>query len=119
MKQAVIVRLLCARKGHPELFSRGTYRPLEVAGPVADKVLAFTREHRGQRLVVAVGRHLAPWLAGLSAPAIPADHWAGTSLELPAGKWTSLLGSGKREGGRVPIAGLMGELTVAAWITAK
>ncbi|UPG96169.1 malto-oligosyltrehalose synthase [Luteibacter aegosomatissinici] len=116
LKQSVIARLLCARKAHPELFARGTYRALEAVGPAADKVLAFAREHRGQKLVVAVGRHLAPWLAGLSAPAIPTERWDGTSLELPAGKWNSLLGSEKREGGVAPAAGLFGDLTVAAWI---
>ena len=117
LKQSVIVRLLCARKAHPELFARGTYRALEAKGPAADKVLAFVREHRGQKLVVAVGRHLAPWLAGSSAPALPAERWQGTSLELPAGRWSSLLGGEKREGGVAPAAELFGDLTVAAWKT--
>jgi (1->4)-alpha-D-glucan 1-alpha-D-glucosylmutase len=117
LKQAVIVRLLCARKAHPELFARGGYRPLDVAGPAAGKVLAFLREHRGQRLVVAVGRHLAPWLAGLSAPAIPAERWEGTSLELPPGQWTSLLATGKREGGNIPLAELFDTLPIAAWLS--
>ncbi|QDE39148.1 malto-oligosyltrehalose synthase [Luteibacter pinisoli] len=119
LKQAVLQRLLCARKTHPELFARGTYRPLEATGPAADKILAFVREHRGQKLVVAVGRHLAPWLGGMSAPAIPAEHWEGTSLALPPGKWTSLLDIGKRDGGELPAAGLFGDLTVAAWLSAR
>ena len=119
LKQSVIVRLLCARKAHPELFSRGSYRPLIATGPAADKVLAFVREHRGQRLLVALGRHLAPWLAGLSAPAVPAERWEGTTLELPAGRWASLFGAGKHEGGEVPVAELFGDLTIAAWISTK
>ncbi|QWT21194.1 malto-oligosyltrehalose synthase [Bacillus sp. NP157] len=119
VKQAVIFRLLCARKAHPELFARGSYRPLEATGPAAEKVLAFVREHRGQRLVVAVGRHLAPWIAGSSAPAIRAGHWEGTSLALPAGKWSSLLTDRKLDGGEVGVAEVFGELPVAAWVSGR
>lgn len=117
IKQAVIARLLWARREHPELFSRGSYRPLEVEGPAAGHVLAFLREHRGQRLVVAVARHTAPWLAGSSAPAIPAEHWSGTSVALPAGRWTGLLGEGELQGGAVEASALFGELPVAAWLS--
>jgi malto-oligosyltrehalose synthase len=119
LKHAVIQRLLCARRSHPELFARGTYRPLEASGPAAGKILAFVREHRGQRLVVAVGRHLAPWIAGTSAPAIPAERWEGTTLELPVGPWASLFDAGKREGGVAPAAGIFGDLPVAAWLSTK
>jgi (1->4)-alpha-D-glucan 1-alpha-D-glucosylmutase len=117
IKQAVIARLLWARREHPELFSRGSYRPLDVEGPAAGHVLAFLREHRGQRLVVAVARHTAPWLAGSSAPAIPAGHWAGTTVALPAGRWTGLLGEGDVQGGAVEASLLFGDLPVAAWLS--
>ncbi|MET0934495.1 MAG: malto-oligosyltrehalose synthase, partial [Luteibacter sp.] len=116
LKQAVIARLLAVRREHPELFSRGSYRVVEVEGPAADKVLAFIREHRGQRLLVAVGRHLAPWLAGNSAPAIAPGHWEGTTLSMPAGRWTSVLGEGRLEGGNVGAADVFGELPVATWL---
>ena len=117
IKQAVIARLLWARREHPELFSRGSYRPLDVEGPAAGHVLAFLREHRGQRLVVAVARHTAPWLAGSSAPAIPAGHWAGTTVALPAGRWTGLLGEGDVQGGAVEASLLFGDMPVAAWLS--
>jgi (1->4)-alpha-D-glucan 1-alpha-D-glucosylmutase len=117
VKQAVISRLLWARREHPELFARGSYRSLVVEGPASDRVLAFVREHRGQRLVVAVARHTAPWLAGSSAPAIPAEHWVGTTVHLPGGRWTGLLAEGELQGGMVDAAVLLGELPVAAWLS--
>jgi (1->4)-alpha-D-glucan 1-alpha-D-glucosylmutase len=119
LKQAVIARLLAVRKAHPELFARGGYRAIEVEGPAAGHVLAFGREHRGQRIVVAVGRHLAPWLAGSSAPAVAAKHWAGTSLTLPDGRWSSVLDEGNLTGGRVGVGEIFGDLPVAAWLGHK
>ncbi|MET0617854.1 MAG: malto-oligosyltrehalose synthase, partial [Luteibacter sp.] len=116
LKQALIARLLRARREHPELFARGNYRPLVAEGPAAAHVLAFVREYRGQRLVVAVARHTAEWLAGTSVPAIPAERWEGTSLVLPEGRWLSLFGDGKGDGGPVEAATLFGDLPVAAWI---
>jgi (1->4)-alpha-D-glucan 1-alpha-D-glucosylmutase len=117
VKQAIIARLLWARREHPDLFARGGYRPLEIEGPAAGHVLAFLREYRGQRLVVIVARHTAPWLAGMSAPAIPVEHWAGTTVALPPGRWTGLLAEGERQGGVVDAAALFGELPVAAWLS--
>lgn len=46
-------RLLTFRRNHPELFLKGAYVGLEVAGPKAEHVCAFGREHEG-RWVVAV-----------------------------------------------------------------
>ncbi|NID14203.1 malto-oligosyltrehalose synthase [Luteibacter yeojuensis] len=119
VKQAVVGRLLRLRRDHPELFARGTYRPLAASGPAADHVLAFVREHRGQKLVVAVARHTAEWLGGSDAPSIPADRWAGTSLALPAGHWRDVFGADRSHGGECAMAGLMGELPVAAWFAGK
>jgi (1->4)-alpha-D-glucan 1-alpha-D-glucosylmutase len=117
IKQAIIARLLWSRREHPELFARGSYRPLEVEGPAAGHLIAFLREHRGQRLVVAVARHTAPWLAGTSAPAIPAEYWAETTVSLPEGRWTGLLAEGELQGGAVQAAALLGELPAAAWLS--
>lgn len=119
IKQAVIARLLRLRRDHPDLFARGAYRPLAAAGPAADHVLAFVREHRGQKLVVAVARHTAEWLGGADTPAIPASRWAGTLLALPEGNWRDVLGTGGSRGGDIGMADLMGDLPVAAWFTGK
>ncbi|UPG87349.1 malto-oligosyltrehalose synthase [Luteibacter aegosomatis] len=115
VKQAVIRELLCLRKAHPELFARGDYRPLVAEGPGAERVLAFVREHRGKKLLVAVGRHLAPWLAGEAVPSVPAERWAGTTLRVPEGEWKGVLSDGVSAGGKVDVADLFAGMTVAAW----
>jgi len=117
LKQTVILRLLCLRRDDPELFARGTYQPLSASGTAADHVLAFVREHRGRRLLVAVARHTAEWLAGADTPAIPADRWDGTTLPLPQGQWRNVLGEGTRAGGETEAVGVFGSLPVAAWIS--
>ncbi|MEX1826687.1 malto-oligosyltrehalose synthase [Luteibacter sp. CQ10] len=118
VKQAVIRELLCLRKGHPELFARGDYRPLAAEGPAAGRVLAFVREYRGRRLLVTVGRHLAPWLAGEAMPSVPAGRWAGTTLRVPEGEWKGVLSEGTSAGGEVDVADLFAGMTVAAWTSA-
>jgi len=50
---------------------------------MADRVIAFEREETGDRVVVAAGRHLAPFMP--SAEASSAEYsWEGTTLRLPA-----------------------------------
>jgi len=116
LKQAVIARLLRLRGRHPELFAKGNYRPLDATGPAAAHMLAFVREHRGERLVVAVARHTARWLSGAEAPAVPAGCWDGTTLSLPEGRWESVLGEGVHFGGDIAAGELMADLPVSAWI---
>jgi len=117
VKQAIILRLLSLRRAHPELFAQGSYRPLSASGTAADHILAFVREHRGQRLLVAVARHTAEWLAGAETPAIPAACWEGTTLPLPEGQWRNVLGDGARPGGVTEAVGVFGNLPVAAWVS--
>lgn len=115
VKQAVIHRLLCLRKTHPALFAQGGYRPVEAQGPGAGHALAFLREHRGRMLFVAVGRHLASWLAGADTPEVPVECWEGTTLALPERAWRGVLVEGQLEGGVVPAAAVFGGLPVAVW----
>ena len=117
IKQAVIARLLRVRQAHPDLFSRGGYRPLPVEGPAAGHVLGFVREWRTQRLVVAVARHTAEWLGGAPVPGIAGSHWAGTSLRLPEGRWAGVLVDGRIEGGPVEAEAIFAGLPVAAWLS--
>ncbi|SFW18047.1 malto-oligosyltrehalose synthase [Luteibacter sp. UNCMF366Tsu5.1] len=117
VKQAIILRLLSLRRAHPELFAQGGYRPLSASGTASDHILAFVREHRGQRLLVAVARHTAEWLAGAETPAIPAACWEGTTLPLPEGQWRNVLGDGARPGGVTEAVGVFGNLPVAAWVS--
>jgi (1->4)-alpha-D-glucan 1-alpha-D-glucosylmutase len=43
IKQFVLAQTLAVRKDHPELFTRGVYRPLQIDGPLAEHVVAFAR----------------------------------------------------------------------------
>lgn len=80
-----ILRLRCA---HADLFRAGAYDPVEVSGPDASRIVAFTRHRRNQQLVMAFGRHFASatdrgrkWPVGFDA-----------TLHLPAGRYAEVLG---------------------------
>lgn len=77
IKQAVIARLLALRAAEPSLFEAGPYLPLQVDGPAADHVLAFSR---GDLLVVVA--RLTAQLGIAGDLTIPAAAWQGTRLVL-------------------------------------
>lgn len=83
VKQAVIARLLAARRAHPELFAAGDYLPLEVEGPAAGRVLAFLRRKDDGVLLVAVPRLCAGMVE--DGPRTPSTAWDGTKVRLPPG----------------------------------
>lgn len=83
IKQALIAATLKRRGEYPQLFRRGTYQPLPVQGRHADKVLAFMREHQGQRAVVIVPRLVAGLLESGAHPRVDAPDWGDTRVHLP------------------------------------
>lgn len=93
LKLAVTARVLGFRKDHKALFASGTYVAAEVTGPGADHVIAYTRQHEGITMLVAVPRLLSGIAAdsGVMDPSM----WAGTSIALPegisGGTWRDLL----------------------------
>jgi (1->4)-alpha-D-glucan 1-alpha-D-glucosylmutase len=52
IKMLLIRSLLRYRREHPDLFSKGSYAPLKIAGPYAERFVAFAREHAGKHLVI-------------------------------------------------------------------
>lgn len=60
IKFALTRALLRVRHGFADLFRHGTYEPVPVTGPNASHVIAFARQRKDQRLVIAAGRHFAP-----------------------------------------------------------
>ncbi len=52
-------RTLCFRRQHADLFREGEYLVLGVAGPKADKVLAFARKYKDATAVIIVPRLVA------------------------------------------------------------
>ena len=96
----LIARLLDLRRSRPELFERTAYAPLGALGDKARHVLSFVRDH----MVVVVPR----LLIGLGG------HWAGTSLELPRGRWRNVLTGDEVDGGApIELDGLLEKFPVA------
>ncbi|MCU1668511.1 MAG: treY [Blastococcus sp.] len=80
-KLLVVVRVLRARRDHPEWF--GGYTPVEVTGSAADHVVAFDRGAPDAPGVVAVATRFPAALA--------ASGWGDTAVHLPTGAWRDLL----------------------------
>ncbi|HVE99028.1 MAG TPA: malto-oligosyltrehalose synthase [Mycobacteriales bacterium] len=99
-KLHVVRTALRLRRERPDSFGpAGAYRALRATGPAAGHCLAFTR---GADVAVVVPR--LPGRLGT---------WGGTTLDLPAGEWTSLLDDGNHTGGRVPVGDLLARFPVA------
>jgi (1->4)-alpha-D-glucan 1-alpha-D-glucosylmutase len=83
IKQALIGEVLSLRKVHPAVFCQGTYEPLEVVGEHAERVVAFSREHQGKRLLVVVPRGSRRLLENGVRPHVNAQIWGDTRIRLP------------------------------------
>jgi (1->4)-alpha-D-glucan 1-alpha-D-glucosylmutase len=95
IKQRLIARVLNARQATPELFTYGSYVPLNTSGEYAKHCLAFLREWQDQRCLVIVPRLTANLLGDRQIPQVTAERWSDTAIELPhsltGGLFTSLL----------------------------
>ncbi len=67
-------RLLQFRRGHADLFMRGTYTPLKPQGPAQNHLFAFIREHNGNQMIIVVPRLTSQ---------LKENPWEGTRLILP------------------------------------
>ncbi|MFD5424784.1 malto-oligosyltrehalose synthase [Streptomyces sp. NPDC127084] len=96
------------RRRRPEVFGTpGGYTALPATGPAADHCLAFSR---AGEVVTAVTR--------LSLRLEEAGGWCGTSLAIPAGRWSDLLRPGRKftggvDGGGVSLEELFADRPVA------
>ncbi len=120
VKQALIARLLHLREAHPALFAAGTYEPLALAGPAANRAVAFLRRHEDVSLLVVVPRHCAGILgANAEIPLPPPSTWRDTAVLLPEGaatQFTDVLGDGDvaAEGRKLQVADLLRDFPVVA-----
>jgi (1->4)-alpha-D-glucan 1-alpha-D-glucosylmutase len=112
-------KLLVFRRQHPDLFSKGTYIPVQVVGKQEGKVLAFIRKHEAHScLVVAL---LFPTLISGNLSGIPsASDWENTQLQLPGSKalpekWENVLTGEKHQSGDgvYALSDLLGQLPLA------
>ncbi len=110
-KLALTASLLRLRRRRPEAFGpgpAGAYVPLDVAGPEAERIVAFAR---GGDVCVVTARFPS------RGPVSP-----GTTVQLPDGAWQRVVGpvagteailDGAGDGGAVEVASLLGEEPVA------
>jgi (1->4)-alpha-D-glucan 1-alpha-D-glucosylmutase len=98
-------RVLHLRSRRPECFAVGSgYRPLSATGDKAGHAVAFVRcSAAGEDGVVAVAPRLVLGLAG---------DWAGTTLQLPDGRFEDVLDGQRSFTGEVPLAELLGPFPV-------
>ncbi len=97
----VIYKALQLRQKLPECFrENGGYAPLVVDGPKKDYLIAYMR---GERVAVLVPR----WNIKRG------KSWAGTSVALPAGRWTNLLTGEQFDGGQPRVQSLLERFPVA------
>ena len=89
IKMYLIHRAMEFRREHQELFMRGEYVPLKVAGERANQVAAFARTYNDKRVIVMCGRF---FMNLAEAPPLPVDPnaWAGTFVELESDSSTSM-----------------------------
>jgi (1->4)-alpha-D-glucan 1-alpha-D-glucosylmutase len=60
IKFALLQQLVSIRGQHAELFRRGDYEGLDVTGPDASHVIAFSRSCKRKQIIVAASRQFAP-----------------------------------------------------------
>lgn len=83
LKQSVVAKLLHLRKSAPDFFSQADYQPLNMADPSHDGVLAFSRRHGDEVLVVVLARFLLKKGLHLALP--PSTAAASGALPLAEG----------------------------------
>ncbi|HEY4919723.1 MAG TPA: hypothetical protein VII40_06430, partial [Xanthobacteraceae bacterium] len=110
IKLALTRRLLAFRGSLAEVFARGDYRPLTVAGAHRDHAIAFARCHGEDAVIVVVGRHFAALTDGGRAWPRP-DAWQG-HVELGA-FWPAEGGAAPKRIEQLPLASLFDPIPVA------
>jgi (1->4)-alpha-D-glucan 1-alpha-D-glucosylmutase len=96
LKLHLVRTALAARRARSSAFRSTVYLPIDARGPAATRVVAFARGDEGNRILVAVARHLGS--QAVADGASPLAGWDGTVLPLPSGwpaRWTCAL-SGER-----------------------
>lgn len=83
-KLYVTLMLLTLRRERPQLFALGSYTALTVSGEYKEHVLAFSRTHESQRVIVIVSRWACRLMKAVRAPPV-GDVWGDTRIELDVG----------------------------------
>ncbi|MGS0646802.1 malto-oligosyltrehalose synthase [Komagataeibacter melomenusus] len=115
VKLDLIRRILSFRARYPDLFAKGSYQPLEVAGGDCAHAIAFMRQHDGFTLLVVAPR--LPLGMAVQADTLAPGRDMALQVSLPqhflVGPWHSLLGEAPVQAsmpfarGAVPLACLV------------
>lgn len=84
LKQHLIFRLLQLRSHDSDLFARGEYVPLDIAGPQTDHVIGFVRRIQQRSVIVLVTRLPSRLLGEEAHPVVPRACWKDTAALLSA-----------------------------------
>ena len=113
VKLAVLAACLHVRHDRPAVFGADSgYVPLSTSGRWAEHLVAFARTDGRSPQVVAVAPRLPGQVMGDHSQGPLGDRWEDTSVDLPDGSWTSLLG-GAVSG---QVAELLAQLPVAVLV---
>jgi (1->4)-alpha-D-glucan 1-alpha-D-glucosylmutase len=110
IKMQVIRSLLQYRREQPDLFSCGSYTPLKVTGPQAERFVAFSREQEGRQFtVIALRRMDKEGVADLK------EICEGMTVSLPRPNWRDVLTDRDiaSDSGELPLSAIFDEIPVA------
>jgi (1->4)-alpha-D-glucan 1-alpha-D-glucosylmutase len=82
IKLYLIYQTLNFRRAHPQLFSSGTYLPLEAMGEKKDNLCAFARIFADEAVLVVAPRLVVGLTGGAEKPPLGRDVWKDTALAL-------------------------------------
>lgn len=89
VKMHLLRELLQLRRAMPALFAHGDYQPLETTAP--DRVLALSRRHAQQRVVLVVAIDTTAGPTAQSSAALPGRFWGGARVNVPPGRYRNVL----------------------------
>ena len=117
MKLHVLKQGLALRRRASALLAEGEYLPLPVEGPEAASVIAFARRLAEDWVVAVAPCRPLQLTAGSDRPEVSPAAWRDSALVLPTladGCFVNILtGEALGDGGRIPLATLLGRFPVA------
>jgi (1->4)-alpha-D-glucan 1-alpha-D-glucosylmutase len=105
-------KLLQYRRAHFDLFAKGDYLPVQLAGAYAESAFAFARRHEGPALLV-----IAPRLSGSVGFPPTGERWKDTALDFQPARPMRDLFTGRDFSPR--LAETLAALPFAAFVTAE
>jgi (1->4)-alpha-D-glucan 1-alpha-D-glucosylmutase len=85
-KMYIIAKILRLRNSWQEVFSKGSYLPLEVTGDKRDHICAFAREKNSQMIIAVAPRLFLTLMQGKKDLPLGDTVWHNTEIRLPENK---------------------------------